>query len=185
MTPLERLSQPWIRSSKKVSFVISVRVTTRAGSYSARLISARESGWERFVCLQPQYNLLCRSTEWEMVPVALREGLGVIPWSSLRGGWLSGEFRRGMTEPPKGSRIEVATEKGWGEAWQHYNTESTWRLLMPWRRLPKESGKRRLRSRSIGFYANRVGRRQSSERGTWNSSRQTWPRLVGNWIPST
>jgi aryl-alcohol dehydrogenase-like predicted oxidoreductase len=65
------------------------------------------NGWEPFSCLQPLYNLLDRSTEWELMPVCLNEGLGVIPWSPLRGGWLSGKYRRGMTEPPKDSRVEA------------------------------------------------------------------------------
>jgi aryl-alcohol dehydrogenase-like predicted oxidoreductase len=90
---------------------------------------SRENGWEGFVCLQPQYNLLCRSTEWELIPVSLREGLGVIPWSPLRGGWLSGKFKRGMSAPPEGSRIELAEEKDWGEKWSVYNNEQTWRTL--------------------------------------------------------
>ncbi|MBV8377353.1 MAG: aldo/keto reductase [Verrucomicrobia bacterium] len=90
---------------------------------------SRENGWEGFVCLQPQYNLLCRSTEWELVPLSLREGLGLIPWSPLRGGWLSGKFKRGMTAPPEGSRIELAEKKDWGEKWSAYNNEQTWRTL--------------------------------------------------------
>jgi aryl-alcohol dehydrogenase-like predicted oxidoreductase len=90
---------------------------------------SRENRWEGFVCLQPQYNLLCRSTEWELIPVSLREGLGVIPWSPLRGGWLSGKFKRGMSAPPEGSRIELAEKKDWGEKWSAYNNEQTWRTL--------------------------------------------------------
>jgi aryl-alcohol dehydrogenase-like predicted oxidoreductase len=90
---------------------------------------SRANGWESFVCLQPQYNLLCRSTEWELIPLSIREGLGVIPWSPLRGGWLSGKFKRGMTAPPEGSRIELAEEKNWGEKWSAYNNEGTWRTL--------------------------------------------------------
>jgi aryl-alcohol dehydrogenase-like predicted oxidoreductase len=90
---------------------------------------SRENGWELFVCLQPQYNLLCRSTEWELMPLAVREGLGVIPWSPLRGGWLSGKFKRGMTAPPEGSRIELAEKRDWGEKWSAYNNEQTWRTL--------------------------------------------------------
>jgi aryl-alcohol dehydrogenase-like predicted oxidoreductase len=90
---------------------------------------SRACGWERFVCLQPQYNLLCRSTEWELIPLSLREGLGIIPWSPLRGGWLSGKFKRGMTAPPEGSRIELAEKKDWGEKWSAYNNEETWRTL--------------------------------------------------------
>src|SRR6516162_205488 len=87
------------------------------------LDASRENGLEAFVCLQPQYNLLCRSTEWELIPLVLREGLGVIPWSPLRGGWLSGKFKRGMSAPPAGSRIELAEEKDWGEKWSAYNNE--------------------------------------------------------------
>jgi aryl-alcohol dehydrogenase-like predicted oxidoreductase len=90
---------------------------------------SREMGWEHFFCLQPQYNLLCRSTEWELIPLAQREGLGVIPWSPLRGGWLSGKFRRGMSAPPEGSRIQIAEEKDWSEKWSAYNNEHTWRVL--------------------------------------------------------
>lgn len=87
------------------------------------------NGWEPFVSLQPQYNLLCRSTEWELLPVCSHEGLGVIAWSPLRGGWLSGKFRRGMTAPPANTRVEEAEHKGWGERWSQYNNEHTWRVV--------------------------------------------------------
>jgi len=90
---------------------------------------SRQMGWEPFVCLQPQYNLLTRTLEWEVLPVCQNEGLGVIPWSPLRGGWLSGRFRRGMEEPPSDSRIAVAEERGWGERWSAYNNEHTWSVL--------------------------------------------------------
>ncbi|MBN2469267.1 MAG: aldo/keto reductase [Anaerolineae bacterium] len=90
---------------------------------------SRERSWERFVCLQPQYNLLTRSTEWELIPLALKEGLGVIPWSPLRGGWLSGRYHRGMSAPPSGSRVEEASKQNWGERWENYDNEHTWNLL--------------------------------------------------------
>jgi aryl-alcohol dehydrogenase-like predicted oxidoreductase len=101
---------------------------------------SRANGWEPFTCLQPQYNLLCRSTEWELIPVSLREGLGVIPWSPLRGGWLSGKFSRGMKAPPAGSRIETAEKKGWSENWTAYNRESTWRTLDALHSVAKQAG---------------------------------------------
>lgn len=91
--------------------------------------TARQGGLEPFRCLQPQYNLLTRSTEWELIPVCQNEGLGVIPWSPLRGGWLSGRFRRGMDAPEAGSRVERAEAEGWGESWSAYNNEHTWRTL--------------------------------------------------------
>jgi len=89
----------------------------------------RQMGWEAFTCLQAQYNLLVRTMEWELTDVCVNEGLGVIPWSPLRGGWLSGKFHRGMTAPPVETRIEVASKMGWGESWENYNNETTWKIL--------------------------------------------------------
>jgi aryl-alcohol dehydrogenase-like predicted oxidoreductase len=87
------------------------------------------SGWEPFVCLQPLYNLLDRQVELELLPVCQTEGLGVIPWSPLRGGWLSGKYRRGMTAPPEDTRVEAAAKEGWSESWDEYATERTWDIL--------------------------------------------------------
>lgn len=90
---------------------------------------SRQMGWEQYVCLQPLYNLLDRSMEWELVPICLNEGLGIIPWSPLRGGWLGGKYRRGMEAPPAGTRVEMAEKRGWGETFHDYATEHTWNLL--------------------------------------------------------
>jgi aryl-alcohol dehydrogenase-like predicted oxidoreductase len=49
----------------------------------------------RYVCEQPPYSILVRGIEAEVLPVCERYGLGVIPWSPLAGGWLSGRFRKG------------------------------------------------------------------------------------------
>ncbi len=48
---------------------------------------------------QPPYSLLARGVEREVLPVAQRHGLAVIPWSPLAGGWLSGRYRRGAAQP--------------------------------------------------------------------------------------
>ncbi|WP_067931867.1 aldo/keto reductase [Alicyclobacillus kakegawensis] len=101
----------------------------RAWQLQKAIYTSRMHGWASFVSLQPQYNLLCRATEFELLPLAEAEGLGVIPWSPLRGGWLSGKFRRGMTEPPANTRIEQADKHGWGEAWSKYNNETTWKVI--------------------------------------------------------
>jgi aryl-alcohol dehydrogenase-like predicted oxidoreductase len=90
---------------------------------------SRANGWERYVCLQPLYNLLDRAIEWELLPVCDQEGVGVIPWSPLRGGWLSGKYRRGMTSPPAGTRIEEAEKQNWGERWSEYANERTWNVI--------------------------------------------------------
>lgn len=90
---------------------------------------SNQNGWEPYTCLQPLYNLLDRTLEWELIPLARNEGVGVIPWSPLRGGWLSGKFRRGMEMPAEGSRVEKAEAEGWGESWSAYNNERTWTVL--------------------------------------------------------
>jgi aryl-alcohol dehydrogenase-like predicted oxidoreductase len=90
---------------------------------------SRQMRWEVFTCLQPLYNLLDREIEWELVEVCLNEGLGIIPWSPLRGGWLSGKYRRGMEAPPEGTRIDAAEKSGWSESWSKYNTEHTWGVI--------------------------------------------------------
>jgi aryl-alcohol dehydrogenase-like predicted oxidoreductase len=50
---------------------------------------------ERFVCEQPPYSILVRGIEADVLPTTARYGMGVIPWSPLAGGWLSGKWRQG------------------------------------------------------------------------------------------
>jgi aryl-alcohol dehydrogenase-like predicted oxidoreductase len=64
---------------------------------------AERRGRERFVCEQPPYSLLVRGVEADVLPVCKRYGMGVIPWSPLAGGWLSGRWRKGQ-EAPTSSR---------------------------------------------------------------------------------
>ena len=90
---------------------------------------SKYSRWEPFACLQPLYNLLDRDIEFDLVPVCLNEGLGIIPWSPLRGGWLSGKYRRGMEAPLAGTRVDEASQKGWSESWEAYANERTWSVL--------------------------------------------------------
>ncbi len=86
-------------------------------------------GWEQFVALQPLYNLLDRTVEWELAPICQNEGLGIIPWSPLRGGWLTGKYRRGMSAPPQNTRVAKAEAEGWSESWSAYDNERTWSIL--------------------------------------------------------
>jgi len=69
---------------------------------------ARELGTARFDCLQPQYSLVCRSIEREHLPLCIEEGIGVIPWSPLAGGLLTGKMGKGQV-PPEGTRASVDT----------------------------------------------------------------------------
>src|SRR2546421_5195372 len=56
---------------------------------------AEKRGLSRYVCEQPPYSILVRGVENEVLPTCARYGMGVIPWSPLAGGWLSGKYRSG------------------------------------------------------------------------------------------
>ena len=56
--------------------------------------TAERRGRERFVCEQPPYSILVRGVEAEILPTCQKYGMGVIPWSPLAGGWLSGKYRK-------------------------------------------------------------------------------------------
>jgi aryl-alcohol dehydrogenase-like predicted oxidoreductase len=71
---------------------------------------AERRGRERFVCEQPPYSLLVRGIEREVLPTCERYGIGVIPWSPLAGGWLTGRVRKGQ-EIPKSHRAERVPQR--------------------------------------------------------------------------
>lgn len=89
---------------------------------------ARAHGWAEPVTLQPQYNLIVRGIEHEIVPAALDAGVGLLPWSPLGGGWLSGKYRRDVA-PEGATRLGENPERGM-EAWRGRNDDPrTWRIL--------------------------------------------------------
>ncbi len=88
---------------------------------------SEKRGWSKFICLQPQYSLVVRDIEREILPLCREEGLGVTAWSPLGGGFLSGKYRRGE-KPPEESRIARA-EETWEEAWSRRATEKNFRIL--------------------------------------------------------
>jgi aryl-alcohol dehydrogenase-like predicted oxidoreductase len=63
------------------------------------LATSDRLGRTRFVSLQPQYSLLCRDIEREILPVCRSEGVGVLTWSPLGGGFLSGKYKLGEKAP--------------------------------------------------------------------------------------
>jgi aryl-alcohol dehydrogenase-like predicted oxidoreductase len=64
-----------------------------------------------FATQQINYSLLVREAEYELVPIAIAEGVGILVWSPLAGGFLSGKFRRGET-PVKGTRFAAQGDRG-------------------------------------------------------------------------
>jgi aryl-alcohol dehydrogenase-like predicted oxidoreductase len=83
-----------------------------ASNYPAWLLAwavARQdcNGWSPFVSLQPQYSLVERSAELDILPFCRAAGIPLIPWGPLGAGFLAGRYRRGE-EPPEGSRMAEA-----------------------------------------------------------------------------
>lgn len=85
-------------------------------------------GLPRIVTLQPQYNLLQRSLEFELTQVCENENIGILPWSPLAGGWLTGKYQRDTT-PTGASRLGENPARGM-EAYDKRNAdERTWHVI--------------------------------------------------------
>jgi aryl-alcohol dehydrogenase-like predicted oxidoreductase len=90
------------------------------------------------VTLQPQYSLIVREIEWEIVPAALDAGLGLLPWSPLGGGWLSGKYKR--DERPSGAtRLGDDPNRGM-EAYDRRGTMRTWNVIDAVQRVAEARG---------------------------------------------
>jgi aryl-alcohol dehydrogenase-like predicted oxidoreductase len=98
------------------------------------------NGWARYIALQPLYNLLDREVEWDSVRVCLAEGLGVMPWSPLRAGWLSGRFKRDAPRP-QSSRVQDSSDVPFDMSWEQYNNERTWTILDAVEKVAAETGR--------------------------------------------
>jgi aryl-alcohol dehydrogenase (NADP+) len=89
---------------------------------------ARHLGLAPIVTLQPQYNLLQRSVELELTQVCVNERIGILPWSPLGGGWLTGKYRRNV--PPTGeTRLGEDPERGMEGYSRRNPDERTWRVI--------------------------------------------------------
>jgi aryl-alcohol dehydrogenase-like predicted oxidoreductase len=90
------------------------------------------------ITLQPQYNLLVREIEWEIVPAVLDAGMGMLPWSPLGGGWLSGKYKR--DERPTGAtRLGENPERGM-EAYDRRSTDRTWDIIDAVQKIAEDRG---------------------------------------------
>jgi aryl-alcohol dehydrogenase-like predicted oxidoreductase len=90
------------------------------------------------VTLQPQYSLLVREIEWEIVPAAADAGLGLLPWSPLGGGWLSGKYRRGQ-RPSGATRLGEDPGRGM-EAYDRRGTARTWDVIDAVQKVAEQRG---------------------------------------------
>jgi aryl-alcohol dehydrogenase-like predicted oxidoreductase len=84
---------------------------------------ARTNAWAHWVTLQAQYSLLVRDLEREHVPLCRDKGLGILPWSPLAGGFLTGKFERGKA-PDATARLGAKPER-----MARYDNERNWKIL--------------------------------------------------------
>jgi aryl-alcohol dehydrogenase-like predicted oxidoreductase len=92
-----------------------------AYQFTKALYTADVEGYERFTCMQPEYNAVDRHEEANLLPVCEGEGVGVIPWSPLAGGFLTGKYSR--DEVPEGTRADT------DEYTRNRFTEENWAVL--------------------------------------------------------
>ena len=96
--------------------------------------TAKSEHLHRFVALQMQYSLLVRDLEREHVPVCRQFGLGILPWSPLAAGFLSGKYEKNQPPPP-GVRLEK-----WKDRFAGFDNDRGWRILDAVKAVAKEKG---------------------------------------------
>jgi aryl-alcohol dehydrogenase-like predicted oxidoreductase len=101
--------------------------------------TADAMGLTRPVTLQPQYSLLVREIEWEIIPAAEENGLGLLPWSPLGGGWLSGKYQRD-TVPTGATRLGENPERGVERYAGRNAQQRTWDVIDALQRIAEARG---------------------------------------------
>lgn len=127
LTPIEeylRFIDDAVSAGKVHYFGLSNFIGWQIAAIAERALA---SGWTVPVSLQPQYNLLTRSIELEVIPACAEYGLGLLPWSPLAGGWLTGKYRRD-DRPTGDTRLGDDPTRGM-EAYDRRNTDATWAVL--------------------------------------------------------
>lgn len=89
----------------------------------------------RFDCLQPQYSLICRDIEREILPICRIEGVGVIPWSPLGGGFLTGKYRRQAQAPTEARLTQM-------DLWNRLKNDHNYDVLDAVEQVAKERGRK-------------------------------------------
>jgi aryl-alcohol dehydrogenase-like predicted oxidoreductase len=128
LTPLEETLR-FLDDAVHAGKVHYVGLSNFTGWQLQRAVDLAEfRGLARPVTLQPQYNLLAREIEWEVVPAAEANGLGLLPWSPLGGGWLTGKYSR--EEAPTGAtRLGENPDRGVEAYDRRGRTERTWDVV--------------------------------------------------------
>jgi len=110
----------------------------RGWQFEKALQICRARGWNEPVSIQPQYNIIVRATEFEILPMALAENIAVVPWSPLAGGILTGKYVSGISKAEKGTRVGDSTTP---EYYRKMENDRTSRIIAELKRISKDTGK--------------------------------------------
>ena len=89
----------------------------RGWQLAMSLYVSRSEGLHEFSSIQPQYSLLSRATEYEILPLSKTENKAVLPWSPLKGGVLSGKYKRDSVSIDGENRVSTNLKRGWNPPW--------------------------------------------------------------------
>jgi aryl-alcohol dehydrogenase (NADP+) len=128
LTPVEETLR-FLDDAVRAGKILYVGLSNFTGWQLQKAVDVADAlGLARPVTVQPQYNLLARAIEWEIVPACQAEGLGLLAWSPLASGWLTGKYRRDQ-RPPAGTRVADNADEGMRIWNQRGEQEHTWRVL--------------------------------------------------------
>src|SRR4051794_33815980 len=127
-TPLEETLR-FLDDAVRAGLIAYPGLSNYTGWQVQKVVDAAERlGLAVPVTLQPQYNLLVREIEWEIVPACASTGLGLLPWSPLGGGWLTGKYKR--DERPSGAtRLGESPERGVEAYDRRGSVQRTWDVI--------------------------------------------------------
>lgn len=125
-TPLDELAT-FAAEAVRAGKISGLGVSNLTGWEITRLAGMLAGYGLPLVTVQPQYSLLVRETEWEIIPATIAAGAGSLVWGPMAAGWLTGKYARD-TPPPRGSRLGDDPDRGL-EAWSKRATERTWRIV--------------------------------------------------------
>jgi aryl-alcohol dehydrogenase-like predicted oxidoreductase len=139
LTPLEETLR-FLDDAVRVGKVRYLGMSNFTGWQLQKAVDIAEfRGLSRPVTLQPQYNMLVREIEWEIVPAAQSAGLGLLPWSPLGGGWLTGKYRR-EERPAGATRLGENPDRGVEAYDRRSRVERTWDVVDAVRAVSAERG---------------------------------------------
>ena len=140
VTPLEE-TLATLNELVKVGKVRYLGVSNFTGWQIMKALGISERrGWQRFVCFQPQYNLLVRDIERELMPLCGEERLGIVTWAPLAGGFLSGKYSSRKPLSKDGRLVRVKKEDT--DSWKRRVTKRSLRILKVVEEVAKKRGKK-------------------------------------------